>query len=247
MTVPLLVFVLFNRIGRGAAGAMLGSVMTFSIGVLLWAVPLVIASGGPSALRAGRSRSRRAKISPACRCSPSTPTRGVLASALYRHVRAALALAGARLDRPRARRGRRRRAARPQSPRPAGHRARIRARTRCSTSSFRTRVRALRAAADPGRRLPRRVRPRAAASAARWTLATRQSSWSRRSRRSCRCRVAYAREPSPAYQGLAELQRRVAQGGVRAGSRGTSRSRWRFGARTCRWRSCPFSRATNGS
>lgn len=49
MTVPLLVFVLFNRIGRGAAGAMLGSVMTFSIGVLLWAVPLLVATGGPAA------------------------------------------------------------------------------------------------------------------------------------------------------------------------------------------------------
>jgi len=49
LTLPLLVLVLVQRAGRGAAGALLGSVMTFTIGVLIWAVPLVIASGGPTA------------------------------------------------------------------------------------------------------------------------------------------------------------------------------------------------------
>lgn len=46
LTAPLLVTVLIDRIGRGVAGAMLGSAMTFSIGVLVWGVPLVMASGG---------------------------------------------------------------------------------------------------------------------------------------------------------------------------------------------------------
>jgi hypothetical protein len=49
LTVPLLGLVLVQRAGRGAAGALLGSAMTFTIGVLVWAVPLVIASGGPRA------------------------------------------------------------------------------------------------------------------------------------------------------------------------------------------------------
>jgi hypothetical protein len=46
LTLPLLGLVLVQRAGRSAAGAILGSAMTFMIGVLLWAVPLVIASGG---------------------------------------------------------------------------------------------------------------------------------------------------------------------------------------------------------
>ena len=46
LTLPLLVAVLLDRAGRGAAGALLGSAMTFSIGVLAWAIPLLIASGG---------------------------------------------------------------------------------------------------------------------------------------------------------------------------------------------------------
>jgi len=52
LTLPLLALVLVQRAGRGAAGALLGSAMTFTIGVLLWAVPLVIASGGLMAYRA---------------------------------------------------------------------------------------------------------------------------------------------------------------------------------------------------
>ncbi|MBI2835356.1 MAG: DUF2723 domain-containing protein [Acidobacteria bacterium] len=47
MTVPTLALVLLHRAGRGAAGALLGAVMTFTIGVLAWAVPLVMTSGGP--------------------------------------------------------------------------------------------------------------------------------------------------------------------------------------------------------
>jgi hypothetical protein len=52
LTLPLLLLVLLQRAGRGAAGALLGSAMTFSIGVLLWLVPLVFASGGLRAYRA---------------------------------------------------------------------------------------------------------------------------------------------------------------------------------------------------
>jgi hypothetical protein len=52
LTLPLLAAVLVDRAGRGAAGALLGSAMTFSIGVLAWAIPLIIASGGLAAYRA---------------------------------------------------------------------------------------------------------------------------------------------------------------------------------------------------
>jgi hypothetical protein len=48
VTFPVLAFVLVDRAGRGAAGALLGSAMSFGIGVVLWAVPMVIASGGPA-------------------------------------------------------------------------------------------------------------------------------------------------------------------------------------------------------
>jgi hypothetical protein len=46
LTLPVLVLVLADRTGRGAAGALLGSAVTFTAGVLLWAVPLVWTSGG---------------------------------------------------------------------------------------------------------------------------------------------------------------------------------------------------------
>jgi hypothetical protein len=46
LTLPLLALVLLHRTGRGAAGALLGTAMTFAIGVLLWAIPLVVATGG---------------------------------------------------------------------------------------------------------------------------------------------------------------------------------------------------------
>ncbi|MGE3886608.1 MAG: DUF2723 domain-containing protein [Vicinamibacterales bacterium] len=46
-TVPLLGVVLVDRIGRGVAGAIIGAAMTFAIGALAWAVPLLVASGGP--------------------------------------------------------------------------------------------------------------------------------------------------------------------------------------------------------
>jgi hypothetical protein len=52
LTLPMLAVVLLDRAGRGAAGALLGSAMTFSIGVLAWAIPLLVASGGPSQYRA---------------------------------------------------------------------------------------------------------------------------------------------------------------------------------------------------
>ena len=52
LTLPLLALVLLDRAGRGAAGALLGSAMTFSIGVLVWAIPLIVASGGLAQYRA---------------------------------------------------------------------------------------------------------------------------------------------------------------------------------------------------
>jgi hypothetical protein len=48
LTLPLLLLVLVDRTGRGAAGAWLGSPMTFTIGALAWFVPMLVASGGPS-------------------------------------------------------------------------------------------------------------------------------------------------------------------------------------------------------
>ena len=47
LTLPLLIIVLVDRAGRGAAGALLGAAMTFTIGVIMWLVPLVVVSGGP--------------------------------------------------------------------------------------------------------------------------------------------------------------------------------------------------------
>jgi len=49
LTIPLLLLVLFDRIGRGVAGAMLGGGTMFVAGGLLWGIPLLIASGGLNA------------------------------------------------------------------------------------------------------------------------------------------------------------------------------------------------------
>lgn len=49
LTVPALLAVLLARRGRGAAGAAIGASVWFVVGALAWFVPLVIASGGPSA------------------------------------------------------------------------------------------------------------------------------------------------------------------------------------------------------
>jgi Protein of unknown function (DUF2723) len=49
LTVPLLMLVLIDRIGRGVAGAMLGSAVTFVVGGLAWGIPLLVASGGLNA------------------------------------------------------------------------------------------------------------------------------------------------------------------------------------------------------
>jgi hypothetical protein len=48
-TLPLLLLVLLDRVGRGVAGAILGSAISFTFGALAWGVPLIIASGGLSA------------------------------------------------------------------------------------------------------------------------------------------------------------------------------------------------------
>jgi hypothetical protein len=49
LTIPFLLGVLLDRIGRGVAGALLGGGVAFIVGVALWAVPLVVASGGVDA------------------------------------------------------------------------------------------------------------------------------------------------------------------------------------------------------
>jgi hypothetical protein len=48
LTLPLLGLVIADRTGRGAAGAILGAAITFGIGTAIWAVPLVVQSGGPA-------------------------------------------------------------------------------------------------------------------------------------------------------------------------------------------------------
>jgi hypothetical protein len=45
-TAPLLVLVLFDRVGRGVAGALIGGSVMFAAGGLVWGIPLLIASGG---------------------------------------------------------------------------------------------------------------------------------------------------------------------------------------------------------
>jgi 4-amino-4-deoxy-L-arabinose transferase-like glycosyltransferase len=49
ITLPFLVGVLLDRTGRGVAGAMLGGAVAMTLGALVWAVPLVVASGGVNA------------------------------------------------------------------------------------------------------------------------------------------------------------------------------------------------------
>ena len=48
-TAPLLVLVLFDRVGRGVAGALIGGSVMFVAGGLAWGIPLLIASGGLNA------------------------------------------------------------------------------------------------------------------------------------------------------------------------------------------------------
>jgi hypothetical protein len=48
LTTPLLVLVLVDRIGRDVAGALLGGVITYGLGVALWLLPLLALAGGPS-------------------------------------------------------------------------------------------------------------------------------------------------------------------------------------------------------
>lgn len=46
LTVPLLILVLFDRVGRGVAGALIGGGIMFVVGGLAWGIPLLMASGG---------------------------------------------------------------------------------------------------------------------------------------------------------------------------------------------------------
>ncbi len=48
LTLPLLIVVVADRAGRSAAAAIVGSAVTFTAGVLAWAIPLLIAAGGPT-------------------------------------------------------------------------------------------------------------------------------------------------------------------------------------------------------
>lgn len=45
-TLPLLILVLFDRVGRGVAGALIGGGIAFVLGGLAWGIPLIVASGG---------------------------------------------------------------------------------------------------------------------------------------------------------------------------------------------------------
>jgi hypothetical protein len=49
LTLPFLAGVLMDRLGRGAAGAVLGAFVASSVGAAVWAVPLLVASGGLNA------------------------------------------------------------------------------------------------------------------------------------------------------------------------------------------------------
>ena len=55
LTLPVLMLAIADRAGRGAAGAIVGSLFWLAAGTLLWLVPLVIASGGPGAYYAAFS------------------------------------------------------------------------------------------------------------------------------------------------------------------------------------------------
>ncbi|HSP91574.1 MAG TPA: DUF2723 domain-containing protein, partial [Vicinamibacterales bacterium] len=55
LTLPVLALAILDRAGRGAAGALIGSLAWLTAGTLLWFVPLVIASGGPGAYYAAFS------------------------------------------------------------------------------------------------------------------------------------------------------------------------------------------------
>ncbi len=46
ITLPVLVLVLLDRVGRGVAGAMIGGGIMFVAGSLLWGIPLLVVSGG---------------------------------------------------------------------------------------------------------------------------------------------------------------------------------------------------------
>jgi hypothetical protein len=46
LTLPVLALVMLDRVGRGVAGALLGSGVTFVMGGLAWGIPLLVASGG---------------------------------------------------------------------------------------------------------------------------------------------------------------------------------------------------------
>ncbi len=46
LTLPLLLLVLLDRVGRGVAGAMIGGGIMFVVGGLAWGVPLLVVSGG---------------------------------------------------------------------------------------------------------------------------------------------------------------------------------------------------------
>jgi Protein O-mannosyl-transferase TMEM260-like len=47
LTLPLIALVIVDRAGRAAAGALLGAALAFGIGVVVWFIPMLVATGGP--------------------------------------------------------------------------------------------------------------------------------------------------------------------------------------------------------
>lgn len=48
LTLPVIAVVIVDRAGRAAAGALLGAGLSFTIGVLAWVIPMIVATGGPA-------------------------------------------------------------------------------------------------------------------------------------------------------------------------------------------------------
>ena len=139
LTLPLLALVLLDRAGRGAAGALLGSAMTFSIGVLAWAIPLIVASGGLAHYRAAFA-GQAAEQFTGLDIFLSNPTPRRMALGIIAALVGPWAAAAARVDRGRHRRLRGLVAARLARPGRGRAAARgVSCRTRSSISSCRSR------------------------------------------------------------------------------------------------------------
>src|SRR4029078_1920932 len=83
LTVPFLLLVLIDRIGRGVAGALICGTVACAVGILVWAIPLVVASGGLDASLAALS-SQAGEDFAGVDMLYLNPTRRVAANALLR-------------------------------------------------------------------------------------------------------------------------------------------------------------------